>query len=149
MDRYVSPQLELPSGEGEAAFSRADLIFHGIDHSGPSFQARVFINNTAADEYTAMEPEHGFAGYFVVFGHGGCAGDEGHCEVPANPDDVDDLRLPHPLRRATKPVVVTEALTALSEPRFRVTVIPVLAGVDRARREDVLSFEEVEFVTYD
>src|SRR5919199_1305474 len=110
MDRYVSDPIELPYGPGELEFTRADLIFDGVDHSGESFEARIFFDNPEADEHTPMDEEHGYAGFFVIFGHGGCAGDEGHCDVPTNPDDTDDLRLPHPLHPATKPVIVTEAL---------------------------------------
>jgi hypothetical protein len=149
MDRFVSNELELPLVEGQPAFARADLIFHGVDHAGDSFEARIFVNNPDADENTPTDPNQGYAGYFVIFGHGGCAGDEGHCDVPETPDDVDDLRLPHPLHPATKPVIVTEALRRLSEARFKVTVVPVLPGEDAPRREDVLFFDELELVTYD
>lgn len=149
MDRYRSKEIDLPLVEGQPAFTRADLIFHGLDHSRDSFEGRIFVNNPDADETTAMDPEQGYAGYFFIFGHGECAGDEGHCEVPENPDAVDDLRLPHPLRAATKPVIVTEALQRLAEPRFTVTVVPVLPGKEGARREDVLFFDELELVTYD
>jgi len=149
MDRYVSEELELPASEGQPPFTRADLIFHEVDHSGESFEARIFLNAPDADEHTPTTSETGFAGYFYIFGHGGCAGEEGHCEVPENPDDTDDLRLAHPLRPATKPVVVTEALRALTEARFTVTVVPVMPGAEGPRRGDLLFFEELELVTYD
>src|SRR5919108_5340178 len=110
MDRYVSDPIELRYPPDERVFERADLIFEGVDHRNESFEARIFFDNPDADENTATDEESGYAGSFVIFGHGGCAGDEGHCEIPENPDDTDDLRLPHPLHPATKLVVVTDAL---------------------------------------
>ena len=40
-------------------FTRADLQFRGIDHSGPSFQARVFIENPDAKPSTPLTEEGG------------------------------------------------------------------------------------------
>ncbi len=148
MDRFVSQQLELPLGP-DPTFSRADLIFYGVDHSGDSFEARVFFNHPEADETTPLDGGHGYAGFFAIFGHAGCAGDEGHCDIPENPDDTEDLRLPHPLHRATKPVIVTDALRAVQELALTGTVVPVRPGADAPRRGDVLFFESFELVTYD
>ena len=151
MDRWTSDELELPAVEGQPAFSRADLVFQGVEHRGASYEARVFVNRDDADESTPTDDQHGFAGYFVIFGHGGCAGDEGHCEVPdeEHQTDPEDLRLPHPLTPATKLVVATDALKRLAEPRFTVTVVPVVPGKDSAERADVLEFEGLHLRTYD
>jgi hypothetical protein len=73
---FSSKPVEVPEVED---MSRADLIFYGVDHSGPSYEARVFIDNPSAGPETPVEPEHGYAGSFTVFGHAGCFGDEGHC----------------------------------------------------------------------
>src|SRR5919202_2355684 len=148
MDRYVSEAMELPLLEGRPDFSRADLVFEGVDHSGASFEARIFIGNADADETTPRDPAHGFAGAFTIFGHGGCAGDEGHCEVPEDQTDPEDQRLPHPLTPATKVVRITEALKRLSQSEFSITVVPVLPGRDGPRREDVLFFDSVELELY-
>jgi hypothetical protein len=147
MDRYVSDPIQMPPNR--EVFQRADLLFEGVDHSSASFEARVFFNNPDADEATAMDDEHGYAGSFVIFGHGGCAGDEGHCEIPEHPDDVDDLRFPHPLHPADKPVVVTEALRRIEAEEFTVTVVPVQPGADAPERADVLFFERLEILTYE
>jgi hypothetical protein len=149
MDRYVSDPVELPAVEGEPEFERADLIFHGIDHGGDSYEARVFLDRPDADEATPLDLEHGYAGSFFIFGHGGCAGDEGHCDVPEDQTDPDDLRLAHPLTGATRQVIVTEALRRVSDESFTFTVVPVLPGADAPRREDVLAFESVELLTFD
>ncbi len=73
-----------PTSPEEGRFTRADLVFSGVDHSETSYEVRVFLNNPTADASTPRTAEHGYAGRFVVFGHGGCFGDEGHCEVPAS-----------------------------------------------------------------
>ena len=66
--------------EQETAFTRADLVFTGVDHSSLSYEVRVFLNNTDVDDETPCIPEVGYAGSFSVFGHGNCFGDIGHCE---------------------------------------------------------------------
>ena len=73
-----------PPAPRKAGSPRADLVFSGVDHSQTSYEVRVFLNNPTADASTPRTAEHGYAGRFVVFGHGGCFGDEGHCEVPAS-----------------------------------------------------------------
>jgi hypothetical protein len=151
MDRWTSHTLEIPMEDGKPDFVRADLVFRGVEHLRESFEARVFVNEDDADENTPTDDEHGYAGYFVVFGHGGCAGDEGHCDVPdlEAQRDPEDLRLAHPLTPQTKLVVATEALQRLEEPTFTVTVIPVQPGESAPRREDVLQFEEMQLRTYE
>src|SRR5215217_7560486 len=72
-----------PTSPEEGRFTRADLVFSGVDHSETSYEVRVFLNNPTADASTPRGAEHGYAGRFVVFGHGGCFGDEGHCEDPS------------------------------------------------------------------
>lgn len=149
MDTWTSKELVLPVVEGQPGFARADLVFEDVDHGHASFEARVFVNNRNADETTPMDEANGFAGYFVIFGHGGCAGDAGHCDVPDDQTDPEDQRLAHPLTPATKLVVATDALRRLTKPRFRVTVVPVMPGKGGARRGDVLHFSEMHLRTYD
>ena len=48
MQRYVSESIDNPAA-GDHPFDRADLVFYGVDHSGPSFEARVFLNQPDAD----------------------------------------------------------------------------------------------------
>ena len=74
-----------PTSPEEGRFTRADLVFSGVDHSQTSYEVRVFLNNPTADASTPRTAEHGYAGRFVIFGHGGCFGDDGHCEVPSAP----------------------------------------------------------------
>lgn len=148
MDRYVSEPIEIPGAE-RADFSRADIVFEKVDHSGESFTAHVFLNNPDADEHTPLDGDNGYAGSFGIFGHGGCAGDEGHCDLPEDQNDPEDQRLLHPLTPHTKVVRVTSALKQIPGPTVQVTVVPVLPGEDAPQREDVLFFESFDLTIYD
>jgi hypothetical protein len=150
MERFVSNPLEIPRDEDEEIeFSRADLVFYDVDHSGPSFEARVFLNNPDASAGTPCDDEQGYAGSFYVFGHGGCYGEEGHCEPDGRTRDAFDVRPPHPLTGYTKTVIVTEALKRVTTPEVVVTVVAVMPDEDEAVATDALSFDTVRLLTYD
>jgi hypothetical protein len=128
-----------------AAFKRAVLQFHKVDHSGASFQARIFFNNPRANEKTPMTLEEGYAARFHIFGHGRCWGDAGHCDVPTvrRPFDV---RSPHPLTPREVEVVVTDALrkVALQTDTVTITVVPVVyAAADKRDMKDCFHFENL------
>jgi hypothetical protein len=40
-------------------FTRADLVFTGVDHSAGSYEVLVFLNNRGATDTTAHDVEHG------------------------------------------------------------------------------------------
>lgn len=46
------------------------LQFEGVEQGAGSFEARVFLNNPAADAHTPLRPEVGYAGSFHVYGFG-------------------------------------------------------------------------------
>ncbi|HEY1299190.1 MAG TPA: hypothetical protein VGF07_01745 [Stellaceae bacterium] len=138
-----------------AGFKRADLVFEGVDHAGPSFEARVFLNNPGADAATPRDTAHGYAGSFHIFGHGYCFGDVGHCEVDDRGKAAHDLRGPHPLTPARKIVVITDALKAVLQRDGKlehVSVVPVAYGRPAKSESDpegFLKYESVRLVTYD
>src|SRR6476646_1543903 len=67
MHSFTAPPINVgPSRAGQ----RAELVFGGVDQAGPSFEARVFLNNPNADENTERAAEAGYAGSFHVFGYG-------------------------------------------------------------------------------
>jgi hypothetical protein len=130
--------LPLPAQEGLTAFTRADVVFTGVDHSGGSYEVRLFLNNPAATADTPRTAEQGYAGRFTVFGHGGCYGDEGHCEVPAPSADPTELRPAHPLTPLEINVTITEALRrvlARDGALRTVTLVPVSITPRRADRK--------------
>jgi hypothetical protein len=143
VDRFTSAPIELPEAPGE--FARADLLFLGVDHSGASFEARLFLDAPEADH--AWPREHpDCCGSFFMFGHGGCFGDAGHCDVPTRAEF--DLRPPHPLLPAIRIVTVTDAIRRrLAAGAEAVTVTVVAHAADR-RPNDVLAFETVRLAFY-
>jgi len=151
MDRYVSDTpLPLPASVVAGEFDAAELIFYDVDHSGASFEALVFLNSPNADIGAPLDDSAGFAGSFYIFGHGGCVGEEGHCDVPAKPKDPFDDRPLHALTPQTKVVDITDALQHAdrSGGQLHLTVLPVVASVEEVQRADVLSFSAVRLVTY-
>jgi tyrosinase len=154
MTSITSAPLELPEAEELDEITRADLVFYGVDHSGPSYEARVYLNNPDADPDTPREPDHGYAGYFTVFGHDGCYGDEGHCLLGQRTSDVFDVRAPHPLRPFTKTVIATEAvLRAIKDAavtEVSVTVVAVLPEDDgTGSGSQPVRYEYVRLLTYE
>ena len=147
----VTMTLRAPTGP----FRRADLEFHGVDHSRASFTVRLFFNRPDATADTPTDIEHGYAGSFHILGHGGCAGDEGHCEVPTERRPY-DRRTPHQLTPLSKRVVVTEALRrALTDRATDVllTAVAVLRSElveswGTALTSDLLHFDRVDLLTY-
>ncbi|GAB3307642.1 hypothetical protein GCM10027451_15840 [Geodermatophilus aquaeductus] len=155
MEIYTSPPLDVAApgaagGATVAVFDRADLIFHGVDHSGPSFTARVYLAHPEADAATPTTAEAGYAGCFTIFGHGGCVGtDDDHCNPKARTVDDFDLRMPHPLLPQTKVVTVTEALRRLGPvSQVTVTVVPVVPGETGPEVTDALSFTTLRLAVY-
>ncbi|HEY2666922.1 MAG TPA: hypothetical protein VGK51_08795 [Actinomycetota bacterium] len=148
-NRYEAP-VTIAGEQLDIQFSRADIEFHGVDHSGASYEGRVFLNNPRADATTPLTRENGYAGAFHIFGHGGCYGDdEGHCEV--RPRRRYDPRPAHQLTLARKVVIATEAvrLALAAGPKVTVKVVPIVrATTPKAGPEDVFSYDHVSIVTY-
>lgn len=144
--RFVSNPLDLPA-DNEDPY-RVDLVFYDVDHSGASFEARVFINAPDADADTPRDDPR-YAGSFTIFGHGGCFGDIGHCDVPSGPRDPFDLRPPHDLVPASKTVVITDAFKRLVGPQDETMTVTVVACVPGDEPNDVLEFSTVRLLTYE
>jgi hypothetical protein len=151
--RFVSQPMSLAGVGGE--FYRADLVFHGLDHSGPSYEVRVFFNRPDADAETAITAEAGYVTSFFMFGHGGCAGQPGHCEVPESRRTF-DRRPPHQLEPATRWVTVTDAVrrAVAAGDQLTVSAVSVMTttlqtGASLAGDADLMALERLSLVTYD
>ena len=94
----------------ETAFERSDLIFSGVSHGELSYEVRIFLNNRKVNIETPRSIELGYAGRFVIFGHGGCFGDANHCNYTSMSDMVVAPHVQHPLARKTIHVTITRAL---------------------------------------
>jgi tyrosinase len=88
---------------------------------------------------------------FHIFGHGGCLGDPGHCEVNEDARDPYDMRYPHPLTPAKKRVTVTHTLREIAKTAktVTVTVVPVVTAINElCDPQNVFRCEDMRFITY-
>jgi tyrosinase len=144
VEHFTSTPIELPLGNHP--FARADLIFHGLDHSGASFEGQVFLDPRGVGRDAGAD-HRAYVGSFFVFGHGGCFGDIGHCDIPAERDPF-DLRPPHQLEPATRILTVTEAVEGLLVRDVEAAKVTVIARTAEKRPANVLAFEKVRLATY-
>ena len=139
----------------DGPFRRADLELHGLDHSKASYEGRVFLNNSDASVSTPTDEAHGYVGSFFIFGHGGCAGEEGHCDVPSERRPF-DRRMEHQLTSVSKRVVITDALKRALEragDSLDVTIVPVVEPEDaefysNELLSDLLKLDRIGINTY-
>jgi hypothetical protein len=148
---FTSKAVPVDFAGPEHRYVRADIEISGIFHGEASYEGRIFLNNPKADAKTPKDLTHGYAGSFHIFGHGGCLGDVGHCEVKGRNRDAYDLRREHPLTPAKKRVTVTTALreVAKSNKQVTVTVVPVVTAINElCDSENVFRCENIKFLTY-
>lgn len=148
---FVSKSLYLNVKRLENPFIRADIEFEGIDHSGASYEGRVFLNNAEANQNTPKTSDNGYVGSFYVFGHAGCYGDAGHCEITKEQRPY-DYRPSHPLTPAYKRLIATEKVRELGKntDKFIVTIVPILArGIRTTDVEEIIKLEKISITTYD
>lgn len=143
-ERFSTDPIELPPAS--RSFARADLIFYGIDHSGPSFEARVFMDQRGVS-HGADSTHRAHVGSFFIFGHNGCFGDVGHCDIPTEHDPF-DLRPAHQLEPALRVLTVTDAVRGLLERDLDAAKVTVTAHTAGSASNDVLAFETVRLAAY-
>jgi tyrosinase len=144
VDRFTTAPIELPAAE--EVFDRADLIFYGLDHSGASYEGRVFFGPRGVGRDAGTD-HRAYVGSFYVFGHGGCFGDVGHCDIPSERDPF-DLRPAHQLEPAVRVLTITDALRALLERGAAEAKVMVLAATEGRTSNEVLAFDTVRLATY-
>jgi tyrosinase len=134
-----------------AGAKRYDIEFHDVDHAGASYEGRVYLDNPDADENTGYE-DPSYAGSYHIFGHGGCLGDEGHCDV--EPRRRYDPRPAHPLTKAKKVLRAKDVLQQAVEAdkSVTVTVVPIIEPlpyeVDPKYTEDPVDIGYVQIISY-
>jgi hypothetical protein len=132
-------------------FYRADLEFHGIGHGTESYTGHVFLNNHDADLNMPKTLENKFVGSYHVFGHGGCFGDVGHCDI-LKKNEKYDFRADHPLTRGFKRLIITEQLKVLGKQRkeFTVTIVPIIKlDKNTMNIKEIVEIEKISIVTYE
>lgn len=147
MDHFVSPSIELTASQSDGRYRRADLVFYEVDAGGASFTARVFLDALGGDADTSATRTAGYAGFFTIFGHGGCFGDAGHCDVPETRDPF-DTGPPHPLTPQTKMVEVTDRLRQIEGAAVVATVLAVTPSRGGPELIDALAFRGLRLLTY-
>ena len=144
VSRFTSDPLELPAAEHR--FDRADLIFYGLDHSGDSYEAQVFMGARGVGGEPGRE-HRSYVGSFFILGHGGCFGDVGHCDLPRARDPF-DLRPAHQLEPAVGVLTVTTSLRALMGPSLAAAKVTVVAHTQGRASDEVLAFDTIRLATY-
>jgi hypothetical protein len=147
---FSSPPLKLNWIKEETEFYRADIEFFGIDISGPSYEGRVFLNNPKADEKTVLNLENGYAGSYYIFGHGGCYGDVGHCDI--KPRRIYDSRIEHDLTPAYKSMIATEAIKKIIKitKEIVISVVPITARSARmGDTKDIVHINSIRISCYE
>jgi tyrosinase len=147
---YTSETLDVRALDPGAR--RIDIEFYDVDHAGASYTGLVYVNNPDAGETTGTD-DPSYAGAFNIFGHGGCLGDPGHCDVrPRRPFDP---RPAHPLSKARKVVTVNDRgrRSIQQAETVQVTVVPVIEplpdyDVDPKHAENPLEIGYVRIVGY-
>lgn len=150
----MSEPLKVDLREFQKKIYRADLEFNGIDHSGASYEGRVFVNNPHADYDTEKKAEAGYVGSLYIFGHGGCFGDMGHCDVQTNRRSY-DFRSAHQLTPIKKRLIITDPLFKgiKNKDKLIVTIVPILPRgmmmTNIKHPEDVVKLESISLIMYD
>jgi hypothetical protein len=131
-------------------YKRADLELHGVDHTAPSYEGRVFLNNPEADETTERTADNGYLGAFHVFGKAGCWGEEGHCDEPAERRKFDRRR--NPTRYAKVRLTLPDNLRDLvgeREGELTLSLVAAVPGGQQTETADaVLRVKRISIITY-
>ncbi|MEA2369914.1 MAG: hypothetical protein QOH12_308 [Solirubrobacteraceae bacterium] len=102
--------MPIPLGaDAGAHFARADIIVSGLEHGGPSYEVRIFLDNPNATAETRQTASDGYAGSINVYGYGE--------PPPRGPNDPGEVRV-----RPARSIVATEAVRAQASRGGEVTV---------------------------
>ena len=151
---YVSSPINLDINKLENEFSRADIEMQNVDHSGPSYEGRVFLNNPSAGEDTELTEKNGYVGSYSIFGHGGCVGNLGHCDILPQKGPY-DKRPAQDLKPQYKRIIITDFLKKIGKNtnQFTITIVPVLYGETKSSIEvnmkEIVKLDKIGIITYD
>lgn len=149
---YVSPEIIFDIKKLDREFYRADIEIHNVDHSGPSYEGRVFLNNPKANLNTPKNDKNNYAGSYYIFGHGGCYGDLGHCDFIPERRKY-DLRQDSDVRPQYKSIEATDLIKKLGSKtnKFTITIVPVLYGNSKEEsipKTDIIKFDKIGLISY-
>lgn len=150
---FVSDKINFDFEKVGKEFYRADLELQGVDHSGASYEGRVFINNDNANYNTPLNSNDGYVGSYYIFGHGGCYGDEGHCDIQRERSPFN--LVPTQLKPENVFMIVTSRIKELqmTGKDFKVTIVPILSDSNPLGRyidtDNVVKIEKIMLHVYD
>ena len=149
---YISSEIIFDTKKLDREFYRADIEIHNVDHSGPSYEGRVFLNNPNANINTAKNDKNNYAGSYYIFGHGGCYGDLGHCDFIPERRKY-DFRQHSDVRPQYKSIEATDLIKKLGKKtnKFTITIVPVLYGNSKEEsipKTDIIKFDKIGIITY-
>ncbi len=145
--KFTAPVVGFALGQLESDFEEAELQFHNVKHPRNSFEMRVFLNQPDADASTETNNNSNYAGSLYFFGHGECAGDEGHCDPDRVRRGKFDLRPPSHVAPFTLYLDTTECIRNLAD-EGEVTVRLVAVDSDGNQLEDPgTDFDAIALVT--
>jgi hypothetical protein len=153
--KTYSSKIQFNKEDLERDFYRADLRLLGVDIKVPTYEGRVFINNTGANLDTPTDLEHGYVGSYGIFGHSACLGDEGHCDVHTQRLKFDVV--PYRLVPEDISITITDKLKSLARQKsdFTVTICPIVCppieerGMEKVDLENVVKINKVSIELYD
>lgn len=96
-DDLLPPTLKFSIDSFPEQFRQARLELHNLHKTAESYEIRVFTNSPNCDVETERTGNANYAGSLFLFGHGGCWGAPGHCDLPKTPRDKFDHRSEHHL----------------------------------------------------
>ena len=138
--------LAIPNEQPE--FKHAFLELHGVSKTVESYHLNVYLGDGKGAN-SAYEPnvEAGYAASVYMFGHGECAGGEGHCQYKARP--YYDRRPPHHLAPYNTYVDITEALRNYSAVNGQVPICFKVYDTDgNPVKPEEIDFEGASIVTH-
>jgi hypothetical protein len=152
---YTSQKIHINKENLEKDFYRGDLLLLGVHINVPTYEGRVFINNTKANSDTPTDLEHGYVGSYGIFGHPDCLGDAGHCDMRPQRFKFDVI--PYRLAPENIAISITEKLKSmLSQTEdFTVTICPIVCppieedSMEKIDLVNVVKIDKVSIEIYD
>jgi tyrosinase len=139
--KFVSKPIAI--GAKVKAFKRAEVRLHWVPQLARSCFIRVFLNQPGADAQTPITGNPHYAGYMAVFGHGGCYGGPGHCDLPPLKTRAFDVRPRNHNTPRNHRIDVTATARELLKKKSEIQITLLVIGVDYQEEDDLLRLEGV------
>jgi len=139
--RFISKPISI--GANVKAFAKAEVRLHWVPQLARSCFIRVFLNEPGADASTPIRNNPHYAGYLAIFGHGGCYGGPGHCDLPPLRSREFDVRPRSHNTPRNHRIDVTACARALLQNTDKLQITLLVIGVDYREESELLRLEGV------